>query len=86
MLPLFYFHPPWEVVGFCEASLPKVRSVQALTPYIPTSLGTCKEKREIANRSDTTDLDLNKNTTNYRDNHKQKDGAEIILHLINVKY
>jgi len=32
------------------------------------------------------DPDLNRNTPNYRDNHKHKDAAEIILHFINVKY
>ena len=32
------------------------------------------------------DLDLNRNTTNYRDNHKHRDAMEIILHFINVKY
>jgi len=29
---------------------------------------------------------LNRNTTNYRDNHKYRDAMEIILHFINVKY
>ena len=38
-------HPPWEAVGIFEAGLAQVRPVQALTPYIPTSLGTCKEKQ-----------------------------------------
>jgi len=33
-----------------------------------------------------TDPDLNRNATNYRDNHKHKDSTEIILHFINVKY
>ena len=32
------------------------------------------------------DLDLNRNATTYRDNHKHKDAVEIILHFINVKY
>ena len=32
------------------------------------------------------DPDLNKNTTNYRDNHKHKYAVEIILHFINGKY
>ena len=32
------------------------------------------------------DLDLNRNATNYRDNHKHRDAMEIILHFINVKY
>jgi len=33
-----------------------------------------------------TDLDLNRYTTNYRDNHKQRDAMKIILYFINVKY
>ena len=32
------------------------------------------------------DPDLNKNATNYRDNHQHIDAMEIILHFINVKY
>jgi len=32
------------------------------------------------------DLNLNKNTKNYRDNHKHRYAMEIILHFINVKY
>ena len=36
--------------------------------------------------SNTTDLDLNKNATKYRDNHIHKDSVEIILHFINGKY
>ena len=32
------------------------------------------------------DPDLNRNATNYRDNHIHKDAAEIILHFINGKY
>jgi len=32
------------------------------------------------------DLDLNRNATNYRDNHKHIDAAKIILHFINVKH
>jgi len=32
-----------------------------------------------------TDLDLNRNATNYRHNHEYKDAAKIILHFINVK-
>lgn len=32
------------------------------------------------------DPDLNKNTINYRDNHKHRDAAEITLHFMNVKY
>ena len=67
-----------------EAGLAKVQPVQALTPYISTLLGTCKEKqRKNTDHSDTTDLDLNRNATNYRDNHKHKYAMEIILHFIN---
>ena len=29
---------------------------------------------------------LNRNATNYRNNHKHRDVVEIILHFINVKY
>jgi len=43
--PSSFSHPPWEVVEICEADLANVRPIQALTPYIPTSLGTCKEKQ-----------------------------------------
>ena len=32
------------------------------------------------------DPDLNKNATNYKDNHKHKDATKIILNFINVKY
>jgi len=32
------------------------------------------------------DPDLNRNATNYIDNHKYRDATEIILHFINVKY
>ena len=32
------------------------------------------------------DPNLNRNATNYRDNHIHKDAAEIILHFINGKY
>jgi len=37
-------------------------------------------------QSSVDDLDLNKNTTNYRYNHKYKDAVEIKLHFINIKY
>ena len=32
------------------------------------------------------DPDLNRNTKNYRDNHKHRYAVEIILHFINIKY
>ncbi len=32
------------------------------------------------------DPDLNRDTTNYRYNHKCKDAVEITLHFINIKY
>jgi len=32
------------------------------------------------------DPDLNRNATNYRDNHKYKYAMEIILHFITVNY
>jgi len=87
LAPHLSSHLPWEAVRIYEASLAKVRPIQALTLYIPTSLGTCKEKqREKADCSDTIDPDLNMNATNYRDNHKHRDAVEIILHFINVKY
>ena len=35
---------------------------------------------------DKCDPYLNKNTTNYRDNHIHKDAAEIMLHFVNGKY
>ena len=35
---------------------------------------------------DHDDPDLNRNTKNYRYNHKYRDATEIILHFINVKY
>ena len=34
---------PWAAVGVCKADLAKVQPDQALTPYTPTLLGTCKE-------------------------------------------
>jgi len=43
-----------------------------------------KTEKKIDN-FDTTDPYLKRNTTNYRDNHKHKDAAEIILHFINGK-
>jgi len=49
-------------------------------------LGHAKKNREKADHFDTIEPDLNKNATNYRDNHKHKDVVEIILHFINVKY
>ncbi len=33
-----------------------------------------------------SDPDLNRNATNYRDNHKHRYATEIILHFINGKY
>jgi len=45
-----------------------------------------RKNREKADRSDTTDPDLNRNTIKHRDNHKHKYAVEIILHFINVKY
>ena len=84
--PLSFFHMTWEAIGIYEAGLVKVRPVQALTPYISTSLGTCKENQRKSRPSDTTDPDLNRNARNYRDNHKYRDAREIILHFINVKY
>jgi len=87
MPPHISFHPPWEAVRICEVGLLMARPIQSLTPYILTSLGTCKEKQRIkANLFDTIDLDLNRNETNYRDNRKHRDVVEIILHFINVKY
>jgi hypothetical protein len=58
-------------------------------------VGGCFEKsknnlfptRKFMNRKITLyDPDLNRNATNYRDNHIHKDAAEIILHFINGKY
>ena len=37
-------------------------------------------------RETIVDPDLNRKATNYRDNHKHRYAAEIILHFINVKY
>jgi len=46
-----------------------------------------KEKnRERENCSDTTDINFNRNTTNYIYNHKYKDAIEITLHFINIKH
>jgi len=48
-------------------------------------LGHAKKNVERADCYDITDLDLNMNTTNYINNNKYRDAAEIILHFINVK-
>ena len=40
-LSLFLSH--WADVGVYKSDLAKVQPDQALTPYTPTSLGTCKE-------------------------------------------
>ena len=45
-----------------------------------------RKNREKEDRSNTTDRDLNRNVTEYRDNHIQKDAVEIILHFINGKH
>jgi len=39
-----------------------------------------RKTEKKADRFDPTDPDLNRNATNYRDNHKHRDAAEIILH------
>jgi hypothetical protein len=53
----------------------------------PDLVGDMQRKTEKkADRSDTTDPDLNRNATNYKDNHIHKYAAEIILHFINGKY
>ena len=44
------------------------------------------ESYGVPGEENEADLDLNRNTTNYRDNHKHRDATEIILHFINVKY
>jgi len=40
-------------------------------------MGHPKKNREKADRSDTTDPDLERNTINYRDNHKHRDAITI---------
>ena len=42
--PSYLFLQPWETIGVGEAGIAMVQTVQALTPYTPTSLGTCIEK------------------------------------------
>jgi len=45
-----------------------------------------RKKKERADHSDTTELNLNKNEADYKYNHKDKDAVEITLHFINLKY
>jgi len=54
----------------------------------PDLIGDMQRKieKKKADLSIITNLELNRNTTKYRDNHIQKDAVEIILHFINVKY
>jgi hypothetical protein len=47
--------------------------------------GHAKKYREREDRSDTTDLDLSKNTMKYINTHKRRDATELRLHFMNNK-
>ena len=85
LLPHIYFHPPWASVGFCKADIARFHQIEPSLLIPRPCWGCAKKDWEEVDRSDNTDPDLCRNTTEYTYNHKYKDAVEITLYFINIK-